>query len=63
VDRDWFDAVFLRVQKKIRQRHLRGVIYLAPPHTPHKTQDLRGIGVPVVDRAEAAVLAFLGVSS
>jgi hypothetical protein len=60
VNRDWFDAVFLRVQKKIRQRQLRTVIFLAPPTTEHKNQDLRRIGIPVVDRPESAISAFLG---
>jgi hypothetical protein len=63
VDRDWFDAVFLRVQKKIRQRRLKSAIFLAPPPTQHKTQDLRNIGVTVVDGAEAAVRAFLESAS
>ncbi len=53
VDRDWFDAVFLRVQKKIRQRGLLSGIFLAPPPTPHKTQDLRSVGVPLVDRGRS----------
>ena len=60
VDRDWFDAVFLRVQKKIRQRHLLSAIFVAPPPTEHKTHDLRNVGVPVVEGAEAAVRLFLG---
>ncbi len=63
VDRDWFDAVFLRVQKKIRQRGLLSGIFLAPPPTPHKTQDLRSVGVPLVEEAEAAVNLFLGAAS
>jgi hypothetical protein len=62
VDRAWFDAVFLRVRKKIRQRHLPSAVFLAPPPTEHKTKDLRHIGVPVVDQAEAAVKAFLGAA-
>jgi hypothetical protein len=60
VHRDWFDAVFLRVLKKIRQRHLLSAIFLAPPPTEHKTYDLRNIGVPLVDEAEAVVKLFLG---
>jgi len=60
VDRDWFDAVFLRVQKKIRQRHLPSAVFLAPPPTDHKAKDLGNIGVPVVKDAEAAAWAFLG---
>lgn len=60
IDRDWFDAVFLRVQKKIRQRHLRSAIFVAPPPTEHKTHDLRNMGVPVVQEAEATVRLFLG---
>jgi hypothetical protein len=63
VDRDWFDAVFLRVQKKIRQRHLLSAIFVAPPSTHHKTHDLRNVGVPVVEGAEAAVRAFLEQAS
>jgi TIR domain len=63
VDRDWFDAVFLRVQKKIRQRGLLSGIFLAPPRTPHKTQDLRSVGVPLLEEAEAAVNLFLGAAS
>jgi hypothetical protein len=63
VDRSWFDAVFLRVQKKIRQRGLPSAIFLAPPPTEHKTQDLRNIGVPLVDEPEGAVRAFLGVGA
>ena len=60
VDRDWFDAVFLRVQKKIRQRHLLSAIFVAPPPTEHKTHDLRNVGVKVVDGADATVRFFLG---
>jgi hypothetical protein len=63
VDRAWFDAVFLRVRKKIRQRQLPSAVFLAPPPTEHKTQDLRHIGVPVVDQAEAAAKAFLGATA
>jgi TIR domain len=62
VCRDWFDAVFLRVQRKIRQRRLTSAIFLAPPHTPHKTHDLRNLGVPVVAEAEAVIGVFLGVA-
>jgi hypothetical protein len=58
IDRAWFDAVFLRVRKKIRQRRLPSAVFLAPPPTPHKTRDLETIGVPVVETAEAAVQAF-----
>jgi hypothetical protein len=60
VERDWFDAVFLRVQKKIRQRHLLSAVFVAPPPTEHKTHDLRNVGVPVVEGAEATVRLFLG---
>lgn len=60
VGRSWFDAVFLRVQKKIRQRGLPSAIYLAPPSTPHKRQDLKYLGVPVIENPDAAVQAFLG---
>ena len=59
IGRDWFDAVFLRVLKKIRQRRLPSAIFLAPPPTEHKTRDLRNIGLPVVEGAEAAVRTFL----
>ncbi len=60
VDRDWFDAVFLRVQKKIRQRHLQSAIFLAPPPTQHKTLDLLNIGLPLVHEAESTAKVFLG---
>jgi hypothetical protein len=60
IRRDWFDAVFMRVQRKIRQRRLLSAIFVAPPSTPHKTHDLRNIGVPVVEEAEAVVRVFLG---
>lgn len=63
VDRDWFDAVFLRVQKKIRQRGLLSAIFLAPPETPHKSEDLLTVGVPLVKAPEAAVNLFLGAAS
>jgi len=63
VDREWFDAVFLRVQKKIRQRGLLSAIFLAPPETPHKTKDLRMVGVPLVEGADAAVNLFLGATT
>ena len=62
VSRDWFDAVFLRVQRKIRQRRLLSAIFLAPPHTPHKTHDLRNLGVPIVEEAEAVMGVFLGIA-
>jgi predicted Ser/Thr protein kinase len=60
VDRSWFDAVFLRVQKKIRQRRLPIAIYVAPPPTEHKTNDLWNLGVPVLQEPEATVQAFIG---
>ena len=63
VGREWFDAVILRVQKKIRQNHLRSAIFIAPPPTEHKTHDLQHLGVPLVQEAEAAVRAFLGEAS
>jgi serine/threonine protein kinase len=62
IDRSWFDAVFLRVQKKIRQRRLPSVIYLAPPPTEHKISDLWNLGVQVVEEPEAAAQAFGGAS-
>lgn len=60
VDREWFDAVFLRVRKKIREKNLRSAIFLAPPPTEHKTHDLLHLGVPLVKEAEATVRVFLG---
>jgi hypothetical protein len=63
VGRSWFDAVFLRVQKKIRQRGLPSAIFLAPPSTEHKTHDLRNIGLPLVEEAEGVVRAFLGAGA
>jgi hypothetical protein len=62
VDRAWFDAVFLRVRKKIRQRELPSAIFLAPPPTDHKTRDLRNLGLPLVDEPDAAARAFLGAA-
>ena len=63
INRDWFDAVFLRVQKKIRQRGLPSAIFVAPPTTQHKTDDLRNLGVPLVEGPDATVKFFLGVAS
>jgi hypothetical protein len=60
VGRDWFDSVFLRIAKKIRQRGLPSAIFLAPPPTDHKTKDIRNLGVRLVSDAETAVAAFLG---
>ncbi|HEY7095646.1 MAG TPA: toll/interleukin-1 receptor domain-containing protein [Terriglobales bacterium] len=60
VQRDWFDAVFLRVQKKIRQRHLLSAIFVAPPSLVEKAQDLHNVGVQVVEAPDAAVKLFLG---
>jgi hypothetical protein len=62
IDRGWFDAVFLRVQKKIRQRALLSAIFVAPPPTPHKSDDLRNIGVPLVTGVEATVSFFRGAT-
>jgi hypothetical protein len=60
VDRDWFDATFLRLRKTIRKRNLPSAIYPAPPQTEHKLQDLRHCGVPLLDQAteEQAARAF-----
>jgi hypothetical protein len=33
---------------------------VAPPPTDHKKQDLRNLGVPVVDEADGVVRALLG---
>jgi hypothetical protein len=60
VDRDWFDSVFLKVQKKIRQSQLPSAIFLAPPPTEHKTQDLRYLGVPLLNDAEGVLRTFGG---
>ena len=60
VDRSWFDAVFLRVRKKIQQRRLPSAIFLAPPTTDHKQRDLAFLGVPIVHEADDAARAFLG---
>jgi hypothetical protein len=56
---DWFNSVFLRIAKKIRQRGLPSAIFLAPPPTDHKTKDLSNLGVPLVREADAAARAFL----
>ena len=63
VDRSWFDAVFIRVRKNIRQRRLPSAIFLAPPSTDHKLHDLSALGVPLVQEADAAAQAFLGASA
>jgi hypothetical protein len=63
VDREWFDAVFLRIRKKLRQGASQSAIFVAPPPTEHKTQDLSHFGVPLVHDAEAAVQAFLGAGA
>jgi TIR domain len=60
IDREWFDAVFLRVQKKIRQRALLSAVFVAPPPSQHKSEDLRNIGLPVVNGVEATVKLFMG---
>ena len=46
-----------------RQRQLLSAIFVAPPPTPHKTDDLRNIGVPMVNGVEATVKFFLGEAS
>jgi hypothetical protein len=60
VERDWFDATFLRLRKTIRKRNLPSAIYPAPPPTEHKMQDLRHCGIPLLDQAteEQAARAF-----
>jgi hypothetical protein len=63
VERAWFDAVFLRVRKKIRQRQLRSVIFRAPPPNEDKTDILRSLGGMVVDSAQAAARLLLGDSA
>lgn len=57
---EWFNAVFPRVRKTIRQCSLRSAIFLAPPPTEHKTRDLRRFGMQIVQEPEAAVNFFLG---
>jgi hypothetical protein len=59
VSREWFDSVFLRIAKKIRQRGLPSAIFLAPPPTDHKTSDLGRLGVPLVSDADSTARAFL----
>ncbi len=65
VDRDWFDATFLRLRKTIRKRNLPSAIYPAPPQTQHKMQDLRHCGIPLLDQAteEQAARAFATLMS
>lgn len=58
VDRSWFDGIFPRLRKKIRQRGLRTVIYSAPPPNDHKL-DLRYQEWTVVEDADAAARALL----
>lgn len=61
VGREWFDAVFLRIRKKIRQRQLPSAIFLAPPSTDHKMKDLVDFPeVALVHDADEAARAFLG---
>ena len=62
VGRDWFDSVFLRIAKKIRQRGLPSAIFLAPPPTDHKAKDIRNLGVRLVADANAAANAFLSAA-
>jgi hypothetical protein len=62
VDRSWFDGIFPRLRKKIRQRGLRTVIYSGPPPSDHK-RDLQFQDWTVVHDADAAALAFLGAMS
>jgi len=57
--RDWFDSVFLRIARKIRQRGLPSAIFVAPPPSDHKTKDLRNLGVPLVAEADAAARMFV----
>jgi hypothetical protein len=65
VDREWFDATFLRIQKTIRKRRIPSAIYPAPPPTAHKQDDLRTIGIPVLDfpSEQEAAQAFANLLS
>jgi hypothetical protein len=62
VGQDWFDSVFLRLAKKIRQRRLPSVIFVAPPPTDHKIRDIKNLGLRLVSDADAAANAFLADS-
>lgn len=59
VSRDWLDAVFPGVQRRIRQRQMLSAIFLAPP-AEHNTRDLVNLGLPVVEEADATARLFLG---
>jgi hypothetical protein len=59
VGRDWFDSVFLRLAKKIRQRGLPSAIFIGPPPTDHKIRDIKNLGLRLVSDPDAAANAFL----
>lgn len=58
VERSWFDGLYPRLKKKIRQRGLRTVIYNGPPPNDHKRY-LQYQDWPVVEDFDAAAQAFL----
>ncbi len=58
VERSWFDGLYPRLRKKIRQRGLRTVIYSGPPPNDHK-RDLQYQDWTVVEDFDAAAQAFL----
>ena len=58
IGRAWFDGLYPRLRKKIRQRELRTVIYSGPPPNDHK-RDLRFQDWTVVEDFDQAAEAFL----
>ena len=63
VDREWFDAIFLRIRRTIQKRRLPSAIYTGPPETEHKKIDLSHCGVPLLSQTskEEAARMFMSL--
>lgn len=59
-DQNWFDTVFLRLRRHIRERRLRSAIYVGPPPSEFKEHDLKYLGVPLFNQPRAAAEYFAG---
>jgi TIR domain len=62
-EQDWFDTVFLRLRRHIQERRVRSAIYVGPPPNDFKEHDLKFLGVPLLDRPQAAAAYFAGASA
>ncbi len=62
-ERNWFDTVFRRVRREIQERHLRSAIFVGPPPDDFKDNEIKYLGVQLINQAQAAAEFFRDTSA